>query len=284
MAIDYRKRLRIGFRKGAAGPEGAAAAAAGTAESGTASGTAGAEPAGSGAAISLRKVADRAPGLVSLYKQAAVSLAKHRVDGRRAAVYLVLDRSGSMRPYYRDGSVQHLAEQTLALAANLDDDGVVPVVFFSTGIDGTAEIGLDSYRDRIGTLHDAMGHMGRTNYHLAMEEVIAHYRASGAKDPAFVVFQTDGSPTSRAAAERVLCAAAELPVFWQFVGFGDDEFRFLRRLDDLPVPARRAVDNAGFFPVGAAPKEISDADLYDRLLAEYPAWLTAAGAAGILPR
>ncbi|WP_435177769.1 vWA domain-containing protein [Actinacidiphila sp. bgisy145] len=284
MAIDYRKRLRIGFRKGAAGPGGTAAAESGTAESGTASGTAGAEPAGSGAAISLRKVADRAPGLVSLYKQAAVSLAKHRVDGRRAAVYLVLDRSGSMRPYYRDGSVQHLAEQTLALAANLDDDGVVPVVFFSTGIDGTAEIGLDSYRDRIGTLHDAMGHMGRTNYHLAMEEVIAHYRASGAKDPAFVVFQTDGSPTSRAAAERVLCAAAELPVFWQFVGFGDDEFRFLRRLDDLPVPARRAVDNAGFFPVGAAPKEISDADLYDRLLAEYPAWLTAAAAAGILPR
>nr|WP_237405347.1 VWA domain-containing protein [Streptomyces sp. SN-593] len=233
--------------------------------------------------MSLEKVAARAPGLVDLYKKAAVSLAKNRVGGRRAAVYLVLDRSGSMRPYYRDGSVQHLAEQTLALAANLDDDGVVPVVFFSTGIDGTAEIGLDSYRDRIGALHDAMGHMGRTNYHLAMRAVIEHYQASGATDPAFVVFQTDGSPTSRPEAERLLCKAAELPLFWQFVGFGDDEFRFLRKLDDLPVPGRRLVDNAGFFPAGPAPREISDGDLYDRLLAEFPSWLAAAGAAGILP-
>ncbi|MEU3185107.1 VWA domain-containing protein [Streptomyces sp. NPDC006923] len=234
------------------------------------------------AAISLEKVAARAPGLVSLYKTAAISLAKHDVGGRRAAVYLVLDRSGSMRPYYRDGSVQHLAEQTLALAANLDDDGVVPVVFFSTDIDGTAEISLDAYRDRISPLHESLGHMGRTNYHLAMRAVIDHYQASGAADPAFVVFQTDGSPTSRAAAEQVLCTAAKLPIFWQFVGFGDDEFRFLRKLDDLAVPGRRVVDNAGFFAAGAAPKAHSDTYLYDQLLREFPLWLSAARAAGIV--
>ncbi|GDY56123.1 hypothetical protein SVIO_067460 [Streptomyces violaceusniger] len=168
-------------------------------------------------------------------------------------MYLVLDRSGSMRRYYRDGSVQHLAEQTLALAANLDDDGVVPVVFFSTGIDGTLEISLDAYRDRINPLHDSMGHMGRTNYHVAMQAVIDHYRASGADDPAFVVFQTDGSPTSKAAAEHVLCTAARLPIFWQFIGFGDDEFRFLHRLDDLPVPNRRVVDNGLSFLLPATP-------------------------------
>jgi hypothetical protein len=234
------------------------------------------------AAISLEKVAHRAPGLVSLYKTAAVSLAKHQVSGQRAAVYLVLDRSGSMRPYYRDGSVQHLAEQTLALAANLDDDGIVPVVFFSTDIDGTAEIGLDAYRNRINPLHDSMGHMGRTNYHLAMQAVIDHYESCGATDPAFVIFQTDGSPTSKAAAEHVLCTAAKLPIFWQFVGFGDDEFRFLHKLDDLPVPHRRVVDNAGFFAAGSSPKAISDVDLYDQLLQEFPSWLTAARTAGIL--
>ncbi|MFF7158171.1 VWA domain-containing protein [Streptomyces sp. NPDC008139] len=257
MAIDYRKSSRIDYRKR---PKPAA-----------------------GAAISLEKVADRAPGLVSLYKTAAVSLAKHRVGGERAAVYLVLDRSGSMRPYYRDGSVQHLAERTLALAANLDDDGVVPVVFFSTEIDGTADIGLDAYRDRISPLHESMGHMGRTNYHVAMQAVIDHYTACGAKDPAFVVFQTDGSPSSKTAAEHVLCTAARLPIFWQFVGFGHDEFRFLRKLDDLPVPARRVIDNAGFFAAGPSPKALSDADLYDRLLSEFPQWLTAARAAGIVP-
>lgn len=281
MTIDYRKTYRIDYRKrpreaGEAAAPGSAGAAA-PVPAGTLA------PAGTPApAVSLEKVADRAPGLVSLFKAASVSLVKNRISGQRAAVYLVLDRSGSMRRYYRDGSVQHLAEQTLALAANLDDDGVVPVVFFSTEVDGVAEVGLDAYQGRIGALHESMGHMGRTNYHLAMQAVIDHYQACGATDPAFVVFQTDGSPSSRTAAEHVLCTAARLPIFWQFVGFGDDEFRFLRRLDELPAPQRRLVDNAGFFAAGDAPRSIPDAVLYDELLAEFPQWLAAARTAGVL--
>lgn len=232
--------------------------------------------------ISLEKVASRAPGLVNLYKSAAVSLTKHGVAGQRAAVYLVLDRSGSMRPYYADQSVQGLAERVLALAANLDDDGVVPVVFFSTEVDGVAEIGLDDYEGRVNKLHESMGHMGRTSYHRAMRAVIEHYTASGAKDPALVVFQTDGGPISKQKAEEALCRAAELPIFWTFVGFGDDEFRFLRKLDELPVPARRRVDNASFFPAGPDPKALPDAELYDAMLAEFPEWLAAARAEGIV--
>lgn len=233
-------------------------------------------------AVSLEKLQDRAPGLVNLYKSAAVSLHKHGLDGVRAAVYLVLDRSGSMRPYYKDGSVQHLAEQVLGLAAHFDDDGRVPVVFFSTGVDGTAEVSLEDYAGRVGALHDALGHMGRTNYHLAMQAVIDHYTASGTSAPALVVFQTDGGPSSRSAAERLLCEGAKLPMFWQFIGFGSDSFRFLRKLDELPVPRKRLVDNAGFFAAGQDPWSVPDEELYDRLTQEFPEWLRDAGAAGIL--
>ena len=233
-------------------------------------------------AISLEKVQATAPGLVNLYKQASVSLEKHSLAGERAAVYLVLDRSGSMRGYYKDGSVQRLAEQTLGLAAHFDDDGTVPVVFFSTKVDGIDEVSLDNYQGRIEEVHSRLGHMGQTNYAAAMEAVIDHYQRSGATDPAFVVFQTDGSPTNRKATTDVLCRASRLPLFWQFVGFGDDEFAFLRRLDELPVPGKRAVDNAGFFAAGTNPQAISDDRLYDLLMSEFPDWLSAARAQGIV--
>ena len=242
-------------------------------------------PAPGSPAISLEKVAAAAPALVSLYKTAQVSLAKSGLAGQRAAVYLVLDRSRSMGRFYRDGTVQHLAEQALGLSANLDDDGTVPVFLFSTGIDAVADLSLDDYGSRIDELHRGAGAMGRTNYHVAMQAVIDHYTASGATDPAFVIFQTDGAPTSRTAAQELLCTAAHLPIFWQFAGFGDPEgkqFDFLRKLDELPVPRSRPIDNAGFFPAGANPKALANADLYDALMNEFPEWLPAARKSGIL--
>ncbi|MCR8943578.1 VWA domain-containing protein [Streptomyces sp. OUCMDZ-4982] len=240
---------------------------------------------GTGPAISLEKVRRTAPGLVSLYKSAGVSLEKHGLNGRRAAVYLVLDYSGSMRDYYKDGTVQALADRVLGLSAHLDDDGRVPVVFFSTDVDGHAEIGLDRHHGLIDKIVANLGHMGRTNYHVAMDAVIDDYLDSGSTDPALVVFQTDGGPTSKLAAERYLCKAARLPLFWQFIGFGNtrsSQFDFLRRLDELPVPAKRPVDNAGYFHAGPDPRKVPDTELYDRLLGEFPSWLAAAEARGIV--
>ncbi|MFE9095113.1 VWA domain-containing protein [Streptomyces sp. NPDC007264] len=236
------------------------------------------------AAISLAEVEEAAPTLVDLYKSAGVSLRKHGLGGQRAAVYLVVDYSGSMKPYYRDGSVQALADRVLGLSAHLDDDGSVPVVFFSTDVDAVTDISLADHRGRIDRIVAGLGHMGRTSYHLAMDAVIDHYLDSGSREPALVVFQTDGGPVNKLAAERYLCKAARLPMFWQFIGFGDPtgkQFDFLRRLDELAVPHQRVVDNAGFFHAGADPREASDDALYDRLVGEFPQWLAAARAQGI---
>ncbi|MEU6485193.1 VWA domain-containing protein [Streptomyces sp. NPDC046887] len=240
-------------------------------------------------AISLEKIERTAPALAGLYRQAGVSLRKHGLAGQQAAVYLVMDFSGSMRPYYRDGSVQALADRVLGLSAQLDDDGRVPVVIFSTEVDAESELALDDHQGRIERIVRGLGHMGRTNYHLAMDAVIEHYlehyTERGDHTPALVVFQTDGGPTSRPAAEAYVCKAAQLPLFWQFIGFGDPasrQFDFLRRLDELPVPARRPVDNAGFFHAGTDPRRVPDAELYDRLVAEFPHWLAAARERGIV--
>ncbi|MFF4796648.1 VWA domain-containing protein, partial [Streptomyces sp. NPDC001276] len=82
-----------------------------------------------------------------------------------------------------------------------------------------------------------------------------------------------------------LCKAARLPLFWQFIGFGDpddNEFAFLRKLDTLAVPARRIIDNAGFFHASRTPQAIPDHHLFDQLLQEFPDWLATACTAGIM--
>ncbi|GGV67619.1 toxic cation resistance protein [Streptomyces griseoloalbus] len=237
------------------------------------------------AAIGPSEIEETAPALAGLYRTAGVSLTKHGLEGLRAAVYLVVDYSGSMKPYYKDGSVQALADRVLSLSAHLDDDGTVPVVFFSTDVDAVTDIALADHRGRVERIVAGLGHMGRTSYHLAMDAVIDHYLDSGSTEPALVVFQTDGGPVNKLAAEKYLCKAARLPLFWQFIGFGDPhskQFDYLRGLDDLAVPAKRVVDNAGFFHAGADPREVSDAELYDRLVGEFPTWLVAARAQGIV--
>ena len=226
--------------------------------------------------IALTKVEQQAPALVSLAKTAAVSLEKSGLDGQRAAVQLVLDHSGSMRPFYLDGSVQRLAEQALGLSVNLDDDGSVPLIFFGSQAEQHEDVRLDNYSGLIDRAHQRL-RWGSTNYVAAMNAAVSEYRASGATDPALVIFQTDGEPDDRDAAERVLRHASPLPIFWAFVGFGG-RVEFLEQLDDL---TGRVVDNASFFHA-ADPHRVSDAELYDGITREFAGWLTAARAAGIV--
>lgn len=215
-------------------------------------------------------------GLVSLVKTAAVSLEKSGLTGQRAAVYLVLDHSGSMEPFYRSGAVQRLAEQALGLSANLDDDGTVPTGYFSATAEAMFDVRLDNYQGVINRTHSLV-RWGSTNYVAAMRNVIDEHQQSDATDPGLVIFQTDGAPDNQAAAELALREASKLPIFWAFVGFGDN-IQFLEKLDDL---RGRAVDNASFFHA-RDPRTVTDAELYDGITREYSGWLAAATAAGII--
>ncbi|PBC78526.1 stress response protein SCP2 [Streptomyces sp. TLI_235] len=234
-------------------------------------------------------------------QQVAVSLQKHGAAGVRARVVLVLDASGSMSGLYRRGTVAGVVERMAAVAAQLSEDGPMPAWTFATHparlpdlyaaelpewIPRHVRVGeLTLFgrpkRPRPGMLPGQvdMRFVGIQNEEQkVIAEVRAFVRAHPAAEPTLVLFFSDGGVYRNAAIEQELRAAVEEPVFWQFVGLGRADYGVLERFDTLPG---RRVDNVGFFAVDDI-DAISDPELYDRLLSEFPSWLTAARQAGIL--
>ncbi|MFE6589622.1 VWA domain-containing protein [Streptomyces sp. NPDC057781] len=263
-----------------------------------------APPAPTGAGPRLAKGEERLPvdmrKRLSLRKeQVAVSLSKHGAAGVTARVVLVLDASGSMSFLYSKGVVTDVVERMAAVAAQLDDDGEMQAWTFALTPARLPDLRLGELPEwlrlhvRVGEislfrrgrkkgLHPEQVDMRAVGIQNEEQKVIAEVRAyvrdNPASAPTLVLFFSDGGVYRNAEIERELREAVEEPVFWQFVGLGRSNYGVLERFDTLPG---RRVDNVGFFAVDDI-STVPDPELYDRLLSEFPSWITAAGRAGIL--
>ncbi|MFI6982327.1 VWA domain-containing protein [Embleya sp. NPDC050154] len=241
-----------------------------------------------GARISLRKEAVR------------ITLEKKGLRDVRARVAIVLDRSGSMRELYGNGAVGRLVERMAPIAARLDDDGELDAWIFADEfapldpvripelprwIADNVYIDGRNNRPQSPPLPNGAqrspdhlsGVFGGNNEPAVIEDIIARYRREPGA-PVLVLFYSDGGVNRSKQIQRLLTDAAGLPIFWQFVGLGRSNYGILERIDTMPG---RLVDNAGFFQVDDIDR-ISDVELYERILTEFPQWLTAARAAGIV--
>ncbi|QNP67448.1 VWA domain-containing protein [Streptomyces genisteinicus] len=233
-------------------------------------------------------------------EQVAVSLRKHGAAGARARVILVLDASGSMAGLYTKGVVADVVERMAAVAAQLDDDGEMQAWTFASNPARLPDLLLGELPDWL-SLHVRGGEMSlfgrrkpqkglrpgqvdmravgiQNEEQKVIAEVRAYVRDHPAADPTLVLFFSDGGVYRNAEIERQLREAVEEPVFWQFVGLWRSDYGVLERFDTLPG---RRVDNVGFFAVDDI-ATVADAELYDRLLSEFPSWMTEARRAGIL--
>ncbi|MFI1462233.1 VWA domain-containing protein [Nocardia carnea] len=233
---------------------------------------------------------------LSLEKRAKLDLRKREVvkvllekgvRSVRARVVLVIDKTGSMRRLYSTGTVQRVVERMIPVAIQLDDDGRIEPYLYAADYAKLPDITVDRtdewsteylhLRGRHGGIDYA--EIGGTNNELPiMREIIASLNRHS--DPTLVLFFTDGGFRERAKISALLRKASELPAFWQFIGLGRADYGLLQNLDTM---TGRQVDNTGFFSVDDI-DILTDADLYDRLLGEFPDWLRAARSAGIAPR
>ncbi|MFI1925697.1 MULTISPECIES: VWA domain-containing protein [unclassified Streptomyces] len=234
-------------------------------------------------------------------EQVAVSLSKRGAVGISARVVLVLDASGSMAFLYSRGVVADVVERMAAVAAELDDDGEMQAWTFASDAARLPDLRLGELPEWL-RLHVRVGEISlfrrskkprkgmepgqvdmrsvgiQNEEQKAISQVRSYVRENPAAAPTLVLFFSDGGVYRDAAIERELRAAVEEPIFWQFVGLGRSNYGVLERFDTLPG---RRVDNVGFFSVDDI-STLPDQELYDRLLSEFPSWVTAAGRAGIL--
>lgn len=95
-------------------------------------------------------------------------------------------------------------------------------------------------------------------------------------EPVFLVFINDGG--CKAGIKKYMIKSSYKPIFWQFAGIGNSNFDVLRKLDTMEG---RFIDNANFFHIEDISK-ISDEELYDNLLKEFPMWLKEAKEKGLI--
>lgn len=209
-----------------------------------------------------------------------------------AAVALVMDVSGSMKQMFTDGTVQKVIERVMGLGLNFDDNGAIDIFAFENKAYDLGEMTPDQF-SRAAQWILGKVRMGGTSYAPAIRSVLAHYgygeRSRGsfikkpigkhfenfklpAEQPVYILFVTDGDCSDRKNAEEAIKEASYFPIFFQFVGIGRSSFTFLERLDNMHG---RFIDNANFFEV-KNPNHISDEELYQKMMGEYPDWLRLA--------
>lgn len=214
---------------------------------------------------------------VQLKRKVTLAVKRVGLEGQRARVALALDISVSMRRMFESGTVQRVCERLLALGVKFDDNGAVDIFLFGNKDYDVGELSEENFYGFVEQQIVSQYRLeGKTNYAGVINRIVEKYTTEPG-DPAYILFITDGDNHDKAEAEEAIVKASKFPIFWQFVGIGGSTFEFLDKLDTM---SGRFIDNANFFALNDIDR-VSDDDLYQRMLVEFPSWLKEARQKGI---
>jgi hypothetical protein len=223
------------------------------------------------------------PLSLNLAKKATLSLVKNKLDTIKANVVVVLDASGSMSHQYREGKVQQLLEQLVPLAVHFDTNATLDCWAFARNfkiLESITLSNLDNYLKNSGLISSGsdIGIGYDNNEPAVIADVIRAHTESGTTLPTYVIFVTDGGIYQSKEIENLIVKASNLGIFWQFVGIGGSSYGVLEHLDNMQ---NRIVDNCDFFSIPNL-NAVSESQLYDLLLTEFPSWISQAKAKNII--
>ena len=204
-------------------------------------------------------------------QQVALVLTKHRMSALRCRVVLVLDTSGSTGFLYSRGVFARAVERVAPIAAQVDDGAEMQAWAMGSKASRLDDVTIGELPGWIATYAGKrFSKAGFGNNERAAVTAVSEYVASNPLDiPTLVLFFHDGGVTDNKGTEKALRAVDDAPVFWQFIGVGRSNYGILQRLDTL---TGRRYDNTGFFALDDI-DQVSDEELYDRILAEFPSWM-----------
>ena len=221
--------------------------------------------------------------IVSLSKESGVNL-----GNTKAKVVVVLDYSYSMEGLYSNGTVQRTINRLVPLGLTFDDNGSIDVYLFQNGYKKVADLNLSNYEKYVRSVIKTSGYgMGGTFYAPVLKAIIEgnSYQQGGFlgfggktittrsivddKDATFILFITDGENADKDKTTEIIKKSSSMNVFIQFIGIGNEKFKYLEMLDDI---SGRKRDNTGFSKM----KDLNKADdneLYANVLKQFSQWL-----------
>jgi len=244
------------------------------------------------------------PELVALAEKARLQPEIAQLTAQKAQVALCLDVSQAMRPYLDSGKAQYFAETVLALSSLLDSNASIDVFLFGGRLQYAGEMTPQNFKGFIDKALNLYNLEGKPNYGVAFSEIQKHYfpelvdnqPIQEAEEPVFITFITNGETTNEQEGVQELARISYAPIFWHFMAIGKtkadlgkgvvawlfrpfaEDFSFLEKLDDM---GERFIDNADFCNI-PDPEKLTDEELYQKMMEEYPEWLKIVHTKGML--